>query len=139
MVARKDSLLMGREYRLTVYAQALEGPPGIAIQEFQTATRPWGGTCTTTPTTGVSLETLFNFKCVDWTDQRPPLLYHFRYRTPTGAYALAASGPSSYLSTFLPAGSAERNYTREIEIVITNVAGVSTKTSVEVQVSDSLR
>lgn len=53
------------------------GANGVSFLDFELNTAPEGGSCTVSPLTGVSMQTLFTISCTDWNDVDGVLTYQF--------------------------------------------------------------
>jgi len=64
-------------YRAGVVVTTASGEQGKSFLEFELNTAPTGGSCTVSPLTGVSAQTLFTVTCTDWHDVDGVLSYQF--------------------------------------------------------------
>ena len=129
MIIKKNSLQAQSKYSLKLYVISSQGAEGFAVLDFETAGAPHSGYCTPSAYEGVSLETEFIFKCFDWQDLTA-LTYEFQLGDEPICYG---SSPQS-VSTGLPAGSPERDYQLQINIVIKNAVGVAVMINLTVKV-----
>ena len=131
IIIKANSLESNSEYSLKVYVTSLLKTEGFAMLMFKTAGKPHSGSCSASVSEGVSLETPFQFECIQWQDETGQLTYEFR--SSEGPISYGASPTSS--PTVLPPGLAENDYQTEIYAVITNAVGVSVMNSFIVKVN----
>ena len=120
MIIKKNSLQSKSRYSLTLYIISSQGIEGFSVLDFETAGAPHSGYCTPSVLEGVSLKTMFTFKCFDWQDTSSPLNYEFQLGQEPISYG---TSPES-VSTVLPAGSQKDDYQLQINIVVKNAVGV---------------
>lgn len=121
MIIKKNSLQSKSMYNLTLTVTSPKGAYGFSVLLFETAGEPHSGSCASSASEGVSLETEFTFKCSDWQDTSLPLTYEFALANEPISYG---TSPLS-VSTILPAGSPENDFKLKVTIVIKNAVGVS--------------
>jgi len=63
-----DDMKYVLNYRLGVVVQSSGGAVCVAYIELLVNTPPTGGTCSVTPTSGTSAQTMFFCNCSGWTD-----------------------------------------------------------------------
>ena len=136
IVIKGNTLDGGKNYRLVVFVQTTDGTPGMSAHDISSASPPTNGTCSITPAEGVSLNTDFNLSCSYWKSDSIPLSYRFQYQLQNGLHGLLYDGSSSIVSTWLPSGNLSWNYTVKLNVIVTDINGVSAPTvhlSVQVQ------
>jgi len=69
------------EYRAGVVVTTASGAYGVSFLDFELNTAPAGGSCTVSPLSGVSMQTLFTVSCTDWNDVDGVLAYQFFSKT----------------------------------------------------------
>jgi len=69
------------EYRAGVTVTTASGEQGMSFLDFELNTAPKGGSCTISPQSGVSTQTLFTVSCADWSDVDGVLAYQFFSKT----------------------------------------------------------
>ena len=121
IVIKKDSLDGGKNYRLAVLVQTTDGPPGMSAHDISTASPPTGGTCSITPSSGISLETDFNLTCSDWKSDSTPLSYQFQYQLENGLYSMVYHGLNNTVISWLPPG----NHAVKFIVTVTDKYGAS--------------
>ena len=131
MIIKKNSLQSRSKYTLTLFVISSQGTEGFSVLDFETAGAPHSGYCTPSVYEGVSLKTVFRFRCFDWQDSSSPLNYEFQLGEEPISYG---SSPNS-VSTVLPAGSEKDDYSLQINIVVKNAVGVAVAVSFLVKVS----
>ena len=136
IVIKQDSLEGGNNYRLALFVQTVDGPSGMSAHDISTASPPTNGTCSITPSNGISLKTNFTLSCSDWESHSNQLSYRFQYQLQNGLHGLLYDGSNSSVSSWLPSGNLSWNYTVKVTVTVTNKNGVSAPTvnlSVQVQ------
>ena len=128
IVIREDSLDDGKYYRLALFVLTMDGQQGMSVHDISTASPPAMGTCSITPSNGISLKTVFKLSCSDWESDSNPLSYRFQYRLQNGLYGLLYDGPNSSVSSWLPSGNSPSNYTVKVIVTVTDKNGVSAPT-----------
>lgn len=131
MIIAKHSLPSGYKFSLMLVVTSLAGLEGFGLLEFETAGAPHDGSCISSVSEGVALETEFTFECSKWQDKNIPLTYEFRAGNDPISYG---SSPKS-AATVLPAGRKEEDYQLPINILIKNSIGVSVVKTLFVKVS----
>ena len=128
IVIKEDSLKGGKNYRLAVFVQTMDGQQGMSVYDISTATPPTRGTCSITPSNGTSLKTVFNLSCSDWESDSTPLSYLFQYQLQNGLHGLLYNGSNSSVNSWLPSGKLSWNYTVKCNVTVTDKNGVSAPT-----------
>ena len=64
------------------------GEQGMSFLDLELNTAPKGGSCSISPLTGVSTQTLFTVSCADWNDVDGVLTYQFFSKTSSHSVAL---------------------------------------------------
>lgn len=121
IIIKPNKLSSYSKYRLqlNVKAPMLE-TVGLALLEFETAGKPYGGHCKSSVTEGVELETEITFECLDWQDKTgTALTYEIRRENTLIYYSASTKSDPIALSAGLP----EENYQVQIEIVVKNAVG----------------
>ena len=125
IVIKENSLDRGMNYRLVLFVQTTDGLPGICAYDISTASPPTGGTCTITPSSGISLKTDFNLSCTDWISDVTPLKYTFQYQLENGLYSTIYHGLNNSVISWLPPGNRSDNYKVKFVITVTDKYGAS--------------
>ncbi|XP_020630882.1 polycystic kidney disease 1-related protein-like [Orbicella faveolata] len=125
IVIKEDSLNGGKNYRLALFVQTMDGQQGMSAHDISTASLPTGGTCSITPSNGTSLKTVFNLSCSDWESDSTPLSYLFQYQLQNGLHGLLYNGSSSSVNSWLPSGKLSWNYAVKVNVTVTDKNGVS--------------
>ena len=99
----------------------MDGQRGMSARDISTASPPTNGTCFITPSTGTSLETVFNLSCSGWESNSTPLSYLFQYELQNGLHGLLYNGSNSSVNSTLPFGKLPFNVT------VTDKNGVSAR------------
>ena len=128
IVIKEDSLDGGKYYRLAVFVQTMDGQQGMSAHDISAASRPTNGTCSITPSNGISLKTNFTLSCSDWESHSNQLSYRFQYQLQNGLHGLLYDGSNSSVSSWLPSGNLSWNYTVKVNVTVTNKNGVSATT-----------
>ena len=97
---------------------------GMSVYEFSTASPPTGGTCSITPSSGISLKTDFNLSCSGWKSDSIPLSYLIQYQLKTGFYNVLYKGVNSSIISLLPPGKLP-DYAVKIIVTVTDTYGAS--------------
>ena len=121
IIIKPNKLSSDSKYRLqlSVKAPMLE-TVGLALLEFETAGKPYGGHCKSSVTEGVELETEITFECLEWQDKTgTPLTYEIRRENTLIYYSVSTKSDPIALSAGLP----EENFQVKIEIVVKNAVG----------------
>ena len=136
LVVKPNTLIVGRDYRLTVDLENANGEDsnGFAVWLFKTSTIPAGGTCTANASSGVAVDTAFTLSCANWYDPNSPLLYELVLPLANGLSTILSYGYSTVIEVILPPGDPMQNYTLTIEALITSSIGSRANTSINVKV-----
>lgn len=120
IIIKPNTLLSYSQYRLqlNVKAPMLE-TEGLALLEFETAGKPYGGHCKSSVTEGVELETEITFECLGWQDKSTPITYEIRRGKNLIYYSASTKSDPIALSAGLP----EENYQVQIAIIVKNAVG----------------
>lgn len=135
LILKAFTLLPGKTFRITSAVNRNKGLPGLAEQRFITNIGPKYGSCSATPKSGRALETIFLFKCFNWTDTDQPITYTFKYMTSDGISHIIQKGMTSYLSVTLPPGDADNNDMLMVAIEVADSVGTYSIVRTTVQVS----
>ncbi|XP_078376213.1 polycystin family receptor for egg jelly-like [Oculina patagonica] len=111
IVIKKGSLDGGKNYRLALFVRTSDKQSGMSVCDFSTASPPTGGTCSITPSSGISLKTKFSLTCRNWTSDSTPLSYQLQYQLGNGLYSMLYRGLNSTVISWLPPGKMSDNYT----------------------------
>ena len=125
IVIKENSLDGGEIYRLVLYVKTTDGLPGMSAYDISTASPPSGGTCTITPSSGISLKTNFNLTCSNWTSDVTPLTYQFRYQLGNGLYSVIYHGENNSIISWLPPGNQSDNNRVKFVVTVTDKYGAS--------------
>lgn len=121
IIIKPSKLSSNSQYRLQLHVKVpMLETVGLALLEFETAGKPYGGHCKSSVTEGVELETRITFECLEWQDKTGTALTYEIRRENTLLY-YSASTKSDPLA--LSAGRPEENYQVQIEIVVKNAVG----------------
>ena len=134
IVIKEHSLYGGKYYRLAVIVQTVDGQQGMSAHDISIASPLTRGTCSITPSNGISLETVFNLSCSDWESDSNPLSYRFQYQLQNGLHGLLYDGSNSSVSSWLPSGNLSWNYTVKVNVTVTDKNGISATVQLSVQV-----
>lgn len=135
IVIKKGSLSGRTNYRLALFVQTTAGLPGMSAYDISTTSAPTGGTCTITPSCGISLKTDFNLTCSNWKSDSIPLSYQFQYQLENGLDSMLFHGFNNTVSSWLPPGNLSENFTVKVKVIITDYVGASAAvTNLSVQV-----
>ncbi|KAL9966015.1 hypothetical protein ACROYT_G024022 [Oculina patagonica] len=139
IVIKRHSLDGGKNYRLALFVKTSDDQPGMSVYDFSTALPPTGGTCSITPSSGISLTTYFNLTCSDWSSDSTPLSFYFQYQLENGLYSMLYRGVNSTVISWLPPGKMSDNYTVRFIVTVTDAYGASAPAvNLSVQVKPSL-
>ena len=124
-------------YRLALFITTNDGLWAMSAYDISTALPPTRGTCSITPSSGISLESYFTLSCVNWTSDSTPLSYRFQYRLKNGMYTVLYHGVNNSIVTLgIPPGNNAENYTIRLNVVVTDNFGISASpVNLTVQVS----
>ena len=125
LVIKGSSLAGGRKYRLALFATTTEGLSGMGAYDISTASPPKDGTCSITPSSGISMKTDFNLTCSHWKSNSTPLSYQFQHRLDNGLYSMLYDGLNSTVFSWLPSGNASENYALKVVVTVTDTFGAS--------------
>lgn len=134
LAIKENTLLSGREYRISVKIVAPEFSETVAVYDFLTSIPPFGGNCTVDPTTGTALLTRFRFKCEGWEDDDILLSYKVYYKMEESSYILADTGTKQLYSVRLPEGKAADSYEVETRVDIVDFLGSASSVDLRVTV-----
>ena len=134
IVIKESSLDGGQNYRLAVIVKTMGGQQGMSAHDISVASPLTRGTCSITPSNGISLRTSFKLNCSDWESDSNPLSYRFQYQLQNGLHGLLYDGSNSSVSSWLPSGNFSWNYTVKINVTVTDTNGVSATFQLSVQV-----
>ena len=73
LVTYPGVLMPNVQYKFVLIAKRQGGHPGYSEYQVTTNSPPTGGTCSVSPSSGVTLTTEFTFTCTDWQDADFPL------------------------------------------------------------------
>ena len=137
IVINGGSLAAGNMYRLALFITTNDGLWAMSAYDISTALPPTRGTCSITPSSGISLESHFNLSCINWTSDSNPLSYRFQYRLENGLYTVLYHGVNNSIVTFgIPPGNNAENFTMRFNVVVTDNFGISASpVNLTVQVS----
>ena len=82
------------------------------------------GTCSITPSSGISLKTDFNLSCSSWKSDSIPLSYLKQYQLETGFYRVLYEGLNSSIISWLPLGKLT-DYAVKFVVTVTDKYGAS--------------
>ena len=134
IVIKESSLDGGKNYRLAVIVRTMGGQQGMSAHDISVASPLTRGTCSITPSNGISLRTSFKLNCSDWESDSNPLSYRFQYQLQNGLHGLLYDGSNSIVSSWLPSGNFSWNYTVKVNVTVTDTNGVSATFQLSVQV-----
>ena len=126
IVIKEDTLRSGQRYRLEVSVQTSNHVSATSAREIATATAPSGGNCTVTPSTGISLETEFNFSCDNWKSDAKPLTYQFQYQLENGLFSIIYHGTNESIISRLLTGNSSNMFAVKLVVVVADTNGAST-------------
>ncbi|KAL9976392.1 hypothetical protein ACROYT_G013690 [Oculina patagonica] len=139
IVIKKDSLEGGKNYRLVHLIRTSDGQQGMSVYGISTATQPTGGTCSISPSSGISLKTNFNLSCSNWKSGSTPLSYKFQYQLKDSLNGIIYNGLNSSVISWLPPGNRSDNFTVKFVVTVTDKYGASAPAvNLSVQVKPSL-
>ena len=126
IVINGGSLAAGNKYRLALFITTTDGLRAMSAYDISTALPPTRGTCSITPSSGISLESYFTLSCVNWTSDSTPLSYRFQYRLKNGMYTVLYHGVNNSIATLgIPPGNNAENYNIRLNVVVTDNFGIS--------------
>ena len=113
-------------YRLALFITTNDGLWAMSAYDISTALPTTRGTCSITPSSGISLESHFNLSCINWTSDSTPLSYRFQYRLENGMYTVLYHGVNNSIVTFgIPPGNNAEKFTMRFNVVVTDNFGIS--------------
>jgi hypothetical protein len=147
-LALKGGVLQpGTKYTLQLLAAAVSAPANIGRGSltFTTNMPPSGGSCSSTPSLGRSLDDAFSFDCTSWNDLATdqPLVYAFVLESfddkgqDNSVYLASYSSLPSLHVDVMPAGKPEANYTQRVRVDVMDRLGAVTQTFITLQVFPS--
>ena len=125
LVIRENALIGGKRYRLAVIVNTTDGFSVMTANDIFTAVAPYGGNCSVSPSTGISLKTDFYLRCYEWKSDSDPLSYQFQYQLENGLYSMIYHGMNNSIITWLPSGNISDNFLVKFLIIITDHYGAS--------------
>ena len=135
LVTRPGVLTPDTRYKFIFTAQRPGGYRGDSEYHVTSNSPPVGGVCYVNPISGVTLTTEFTFTCMDWQDPDVQLQYEFIYLRSNDLLNVAYKGVKTSVTTKLPAGESESNFTIDFRVRVTNILGAFTEVRTPVQVS----
>ncbi|XP_028413717.1 uncharacterized protein LOC114536572 [Dendronephthya gigantea] len=139
LAIKPNALQSGKKYTLAFRASRPTGVIGEQRTTLRVNSPPSGGTCSVTPSSGISLSTNFTFSCEGWSDSESPLTYKFFYGSNQSKtlfyYRTIASGVSISHTDWLPSGEESNNYTLAVSMEIADAFGSSSIEHFPIQVS----
>ena len=134
LVVKKQMLVPGWLYRITVDALSPNGSYGWAAYLFDTTATPFGGTChvaqlNVEATVGVWL----NITCHGWSDERFSLTYEFYHVSDHGQYDMLSYGVQS--STIIHIPPSDGKDVVRLKVDIASVVGVASEIGLSIKVS----
>ena len=106
---------------MALFATTTEGLSGMGAYDISTASPPKDGTCSITPSNGISMKTDFNLTCSHWKSDSTPLSYQFQYRLENGLYSMLYDGWNNTVISWLP----PENYALKVVVTVTDTFGAS--------------
>ena len=134
LVTRPGVLTPDTRYRFILIAQRPGGYRGYSEYHVTSNSLPVGGVCNVSPTLGVTLITEFTFTCDNWQDPDLQLQYEFIYVTTNNLLNVAYKGVQASITTKLPAGEMEKNFTIDFRVRVGVMLGAFTEVLTPVQV-----
>ena len=134
LVTRPGVLTPDTRYKFILTAQRPGGYRGYSEYHVTLNSPPVGGVCNVSLTSGVTLITEFTFTCMNWQDPDSLLQYEFIYFTNNNLLNVAYKGVKTSITTKLPAGERENDFTIDFRVRVTDVLGVYTEVRTPVQV-----
>ena len=133
LVVKKEMLVPGWLYRITVDALSPNGSYGWAAYQFDTLDAPFGGTChvaqlNVEATVGVWL----NITCHGWSDDRLSLTYESYHASDHGQYDMLSYGIRS--STIIHISPSDGEDVVRLKGDIVNVLGVASDIGLSIKV-----
>ncbi len=104
MVLNRGAIRSGITYAFAVNATHSTGSTGSADITVRGLVAPSGGSCSSTPSSGASFDTVFELACTNWSAVNTPIYYAFSGIMSEGAqpFAICTSSPQATCNTTLP-------------------------------------
>ena len=134
LVTRPGVLTPDTRYKFILTAQRPNGYRGYSEYHVTSNSPPVGGVCNVSQTSGVALITEFFFVCDNWQDPDFQLQYEFTYLANNDIQNVAYKGVKTSLTTKLPAGEKENNFTIDFRVRVADILGAYTEVRTPVQV-----
>ena len=134
LVTRPGVLTPDTRYKFILTAQRPNGYRGYSEYHVTSNSPPVGGVCNVSQTSGVALITEFTFVCDNWQDPDFQLQYEFTYLANNDIQNVAYKGVKTSLTTKLPAGEKENNFTIDFRVRVADILGAYTEVRTPVQV-----
>ena len=134
LVTRPGVLTPDTRYKFIFTAQRPNGYRGYSEYHVTSNSPPVGGVCNVSQTSGVALITEFTFVCDNWQDPDLQLQYEFIYLANNDIQNVAYKGAKTSLTTKLPAGEKENNFTIDFRVRVADILGAYTEVRTPVQV-----
>ena len=134
LVTRPGVLTPDTRYKFILTAQRPNGYRGYSEYHVTSNSPPVGGVCNVSQTSGVALITEFTFVCDNWQDPDLQLQYEFIYLANNDIQNVAYKGAKTSLTTKLPAGEKENNFTIDFRVRVADILGAYTEVRTPVQV-----
>eukprot|EP00466_Bigelowiella_natans_P019506 jgi/Bigna1/144407/aug1.87_g19115 len=102
LVLRPHTLTSGKSYQFRLMVRDVtSGTYAESVANVVVNAPPTLGTCSVSPSRGVSMHTKFRFGCSEWADEDVPLLFEFRDASRYPSFPLNRFQQKSYFSTLL--------------------------------------
>ena len=134
LVTTPGVLTPNTRFKFILTAQRLGGYSGYSEYHVTSNSPPVEGECSVSPISGVALITKFTFTCTNWQDPDLPLQYEFVYLADNNILNVAYKGFKSSLTTKLPAGEKDNNFTIDFRVRVADILGAYTEVKSPVQV-----
>lgn len=134
LVTRPEVLTPDTRYKFILTAQRPGGNRGYSEYHVTSNSPPVGGVCNVSQASGITLITEFTFACDNWQDPDVQLQYEFIYLTDNNILNVAYKGVKTSVTTKLPAGERENNFTIDFRVRVTDNLGAYTEVRTPVQV-----
>ena len=134
LVTKPGVLTPDTRYKFILTAQRPGGYRGYSEYHVTSNSPPVGGVCNVSQISGVALITEFTFACDNWQDPDLQLQYEFIYLTNNNHLNVAYKGVKTSLTTKLPAGESENNFTIDFRVRVVDILGAYTEMRTPVQV-----
>lgn len=131
---QENTLQPGRSYKVSVVGLVHGRTNGYSELIFSVNIPPRDGSCFVDKPGGYSDETTFLFECEGWVDEDLPLSYEFLYYSRHGVVFLLHDGITPAFFTKLPVGDADRNFTLDFQVKVSDAHGTYNTTKIDVQV-----